>query len=267
MEIEIDYTKSAHENAGDYYNRAKKLGQKALGAGKAASDLEKELKKAEQNAVVEERRKVTITKKEWYEKFHWMRTSDDMLAIGGRDAHQNELVNSKHFDEADLFFHADIFGAGVFVLKEGANATADARAEVAHFAACYSSAWKEGLRSIDVYAMKRDQVSKSTQKGSLGTGSFMLKGEREWYRNMELALVFFVKDGVQNVAPKLTFERLGLKLAYAEVTQGNDKKSDAAKKIAKGLGFDDLDRIMMELPAGNSHVSVKREESQSAKGP
>jgi predicted ribosome quality control (RQC) complex YloA/Tae2 family protein len=269
MEIEIDYTKSAHENAGDYYNKAKKLAQKALGAAKAAEELEKELAKAEQNAVVDERRKVTMAKREWYEKFHWMRTSSNMLVIGGRDAHQNELVNSRHFDENDLFFHADIFGAGVFVLKEGAKADADARAEAAHFAACYSSAWKEGLRSIDVYAMRREQVSKSTQKGSLGTGSFMLKGEREWYRNVPLALVFFARDGAQNVAPKLTFERLGAGpgTAHVEVTQGNDKKSDAAKKIAKALGCEDLDRIMMELPAGSFHVLVRRDDHQSAIGP
>ena len=35
MEIEIDYTKSAYENAGHYYDRAKKLGQKQKGAEKA----------------------------------------------------------------------------------------------------------------------------------------------------------------------------------------------------------------------------------------
>jgi predicted ribosome quality control (RQC) complex YloA/Tae2 family protein len=260
MEIEIDYTKSAHENAGDHYDRAKKLLLKAQGAQKAIADLKKALAQAEKSAVVEERRKVTISKREWYEKFRWMHTSGGSLAIGGRDAHQNELINSKHFEDQDLFFHADIFGAAVFVLKDGAKASKEEGEEVAHFAACYSSAWKEGLRNIDVYAMRREQVSKSTQKGSLGTGSFLLKGEREWHRSVPLGLVFFVKDGVLNVVPKIAFERLKVAAASVSVTQGNDKKSDAAKKISKALGYEELDRIMMDLPAGSFHILVSRHE-------
>lgn len=258
MEIEIDYTKSAHENAGEYYNRGKKLALKIEGARKAALDLKKQLEIAEKKGMEQQARKtVRIVEREWYEKFHWMRTSDGMLAIGGRDAHQNEAINSKHFTERDLFFHADIFGASVFVLQDGMKATQEARNEAAHFAGCYSSAWKEGLRSIDVYAMRREQVSKSSQKGSLGTGSFLLKGEREWFRSIPLGIIMFVKDGTINAVPTITFDRLRTDCPYAEITQGDDKKSDAAKKISRGLQYEDIDRIMMELPAGSFHILIK----------
>ena len=256
MEIEIDYTKSAYENAGHYYDRAKKLGQKQRGAAKALENLKAQLEEARERSERKEEVKVSvILKKEWYERFHWLRTSNGMIAVGGRDASQNETLNSKYFTDADLFFHADIFGAAVFILKDGTKAPKDIRDEVAHFAACYSSAWKQGLRVIDVYSMRREQVTKSTQKGSLGTGSFMLKGEREWYRNSPLELMLFVdKGGTLNLAPRIAFERMALDCGYAVALQGRDKKSDAAKKISKIIGFRDLDQIVRELPAGEFSV-------------
>ena len=126
---------------------------------------------------------------------------------------------------------------------------------MAHFAACYSSAWKQGLRNIDVYSMRREQVTKSSQKGSLGTGA-SAQGEREWYRNSPLELMFFMdKSGVLTIAPRITFERIKTDCAYAVALQGRDKKSDAAKKISKIIGCKDLDQIIRELPAGDFSIS------------
>jgi predicted ribosome quality control (RQC) complex YloA/Tae2 family protein len=258
MEIEIDYTRSAYENAGHYYDRAKKLSQKQQGAAKALKDLGAQLEDAKAKAERKSEVKVSmILKKEWYEKFHWTKTSNGMLVIGGRDAHQNEMLNSKYFTETDLFFHADIFGAAVTILKDGTSANKEVRDEVANFTACYSSAWKQGLRVIDVYSMRREQVTKSSQKGSLGTGSFLLKGEREWYRNCPLELIFFVdKSGFLLVAPRILFEKLKAEGPYAVVMQGRDKKSDAAKKISKIVNYKDLDHIIRELPAGDFSISA-----------
>ncbi len=261
MEIKIDYTKSAHENAGDYYNRAKRLVQKRAGAEKAIKELERSLKDAEKKALQkrQEVRKVIDTKKEWYESFHWFMTSDGLLAIGGRDARQNELMNSRHFTESDLFFHADVFGASVFILKEGLGAGQKSKEETAHFAACYSSAWASGTRSTDVYAMRREQVSKSTGKGSLGTGSFLLKGEREWYRNVPLMLSFFLTKGKLNAIPSIESGRIEAD-GLVNVAQGDLKKSDAAKQIAKMLGYNDIDYIMRQLPpTGGFSVRLKKE--------
>lgn len=257
MEIEIEYTRSAYENAGHYYDRAKKLGQKQKGAEKALKDLNAQLDQAKAKAAKKREIKMSvILKKEWYEKFHWFKTSSGLIAIGGRDAHQNETLNSKYFTEADLFFHADIFGAAVFVLKDGTTARKDIRDEVSHFAACYSSAWKQGMRVVDVYSMRREQVTKSSQKGSLGTGSFLLKGEREWYRNCPLELIFFAdKSGMLVVLPRIAFERLKPEAQYAIVLQGREKKSDAAKKISKIINFKDLDQIIRELPAGDFSIA------------
>ncbi len=256
MEVKIDFTKSAQENGNDYYNKAKRISHKIEGAKKTITELEKRLEKERQNVTEEDKPKIKVLrKKKWYEGFHWFFTSTGMLAIGGRDAKQNEKLNSDYFEDKDLFFHADIFGASVTILKEGSGSDPAAREEVAQFAASYSSAWETMQKSVDVYAMRREQVSKATSKGSLGTGSFLLSGEREWFRNVQPALAAFIKDDELNVVPLNAISRLGI-TKYVRITQGSKKKSDAAKAIASLLEYDDLDYIMQQLPAGTSSIEA-----------
>ena len=254
MKITIDYTKSAQENADYFYKRSKKLAMKRAGAEASIINLEKRLGAAKVVTESTQKKRIKVTEKEWYQKFHWFYTSDGLLVIAGRDAQQNELLNSKYFEGNDLFFHANIFGAAVTILKEGIKAGKEAREEAAQFAACYSSAWKDGLPAVDVYAMRRNQVSKSASKGSLSSGSFLLSGEREWYKNTGLSLVLFIKDERLNATPEACFYRLKeagkVPDTYVLVKQGKMKKSDAAKKISKSLEFPDIDTIMQQLPAG-----------------
>jgi len=250
MEVKIDFTKSAQENANDYYNKSKRLAHKAEGAQRTIAELEKRLEEEKKVHIEKEKSKVKkIRKREWYERFHWFNTAQGMLAISGRDAKQNERLNADYFEDGDLFFHADIFGASVVILKGGVNADDASKRETAQFAASYSSAWENMQKSVDVYAMRREQVSKATAKGSLGTGSFLLTGEREWFRNTTLGLAFYCEDDRLYAVPLLAVERLGLK-HYVIVTQGQKKKSDVAKEIAREFDYDDLDYVMQQLPAG-----------------
>lgn len=259
MRIKIDVTKTAQQNAEEYYKRSKKLTQKKEGAEKTIKQLEKKLAEIEAaRTEVSKAAVIKIQQKEWYEKFHWFFTNDKHLVLAGRDAHQNELLNGRYFEDNDLFFHANIFGAAVVIMKSGVTADKPEREEVAQFAACYSSAWKEGLKTVDVYAMRRAQVSKSTSKGSLGTGSFLLSGEREWYRNTEPALVMIIVEERLIAMPFLSLTRMPeSKLhgtRYVKITQGKEKKSDTAKSIAKLLDYNDVDTIMRELPSGNFKI-------------
>jgi predicted ribosome quality control (RQC) complex YloA/Tae2 family protein len=260
MEAELDYTKSAQQNAESYFERSKEAKKKLEGAEQAIKRLEQKIGELEKEKVITKE----IQKKEereWYEKFYWFFTSDGLLAIGGRSAQQNELINSKYFEANDLFFHANIFGASVVVLKGGANAGDEARNEAAQFAACFSKAWENGQSAVDVFSAKRDQVSKSQSKGYLGTGSFLISGDREWYRNVKLELYAYTRSlegpkgtrSVLNIAPAATSQKLGLKSGM-RLTLGTKKKSDVAKIIAGKLGIADLDYIIQHLPPGEFSV-------------
>ncbi|MEM3181282.1 MAG: NFACT RNA binding domain-containing protein [Candidatus Micrarchaeaceae archaeon] len=275
IEADIDYTVSAQENAEQYFKKAKEFEKKSAGAENAAKELEVKLEKVKAKHVKEKRLKI-VKSKEWYEKFNWFFTSNGMLAIGGRNAQQNEEINSKYFDDKDFSFHANIFGASLAILKGGANADRSVKEEVAQFAACYSKAWENGQSSVDVFAARRDQVTKSSQSGYIATGSFLIKGEREWFRNVELALCAFIGNSEVllekstlnsnavlgfgpnkiivetppfGVAPLKTCQKTNV-TKFVMLRPGKTKKSEASKAIAQRLGIDDIDYIMQHLPPG-----------------
>ena len=259
MEIEIDFTRSAQENAEIYFARAKKDKLKAEGAEKAIKDLESVLKENEAKKS-EKKALKRVQKKEWYEKFNWFFTSRGLLAIGGRSADQNEELNSRYFGDNDLFFHADIFGASAVILKGGAEASESDMEEAAQFGASFSKAWENALSATDVYSLSRSQVTKSKNRGSLGKGSFLLSGERRWYKSVPLALAAFNAEGKDErprITPLTTCERLGIG-HYVRISIGNAKKTDAAKFIAKVLGYGDLDYIVQHIPAGTFSLGEVR---------
>ncbi|MGC8629256.1 MAG: NFACT RNA binding domain-containing protein [Candidatus Micrarchaeia archaeon] len=280
VEADIDFTKTAQENAEEYFRKAKELEKKAAGAGKAIKDLENKKEEIASSAK-KERRLKQIREREWYEKYNWFFSSSGMLAIGGRSAQQNDEINAKYFEANDLFFHANIFGASAVVLKNGTNADDNTKQEAAQFAACYSKAWENGLSTIDVFAARRDQVSKSSQKGYVSPGSFLISGEREWFKNVKLELYACIgspnikinKAGIKdnavlNLVPaNLIVDTSGLMIIPASAYEhgyatskavrlrpGVMKKSDAAKEIAKRLGFEDIDYIMQHLPSGGFYI-------------
>lgn len=260
LEIIVDFKKSAQDNAKTYFEMSKKSKLKSEGASKSINELMEKLKNVE-NQKEESKVVKEIEKREWYEKYNWFFTSNGLLAIGGRSADQNEELYSKHLEENDLFFHADIFGASVVILKDGVNSNKNIREEVAQFAASFSKAWESGQGSIDVYCVKKEQVTKSRNYGSLGKGSFVILGDREWYRNVRLSLSAFVKDIETNgkvikkfnIVPKLFIEKTDIK-NFILIDIGNSKKSDAAKKISTKLKYDNIDYIMQHLPPGSFSV-------------
>ncbi|MDE1873783.1 MAG: DUF814 domain-containing protein [Candidatus Micrarchaeota archaeon] len=279
MEAELDYTKSAQQNAEDYFDRSKEAKRKLEGAEQAVKRLEQRMRDVEKEKTVSKE----LHKKEereWYEKFYWFFTSGGKLAIGGRSAQQNEEVVAKYLESSDLFFHANIFGASVVVLKNGESAGGEEREEAAQFAACFSKAWESGQSAVDVFSARKGQVSKSQAKGSLGTGSFLISGDREWHRNVKLELAALVAENkidVQkqfdnanalvkvlplsvvvnarklSIIPYLTYTRAS-KAAGLKLAPGKTKKSDAAKLIAKKLGYGDVDYIMQHLPPGGFSI-------------
>lgn len=126
----------------------------------------------------------------WYHKFKWFHSSQGFLVVAGRNATQNENLIKKRTDNNDFVFHADIPGAAFVVIKsEGHEVPEETKKEAAEFSAANSKAWSRGMGNIDVFSVNPEQISKSPPSGQyLPKGSFMINGERTWYRDMELKL-------------------------------------------------------------------------------
>lgn len=238
MEIEIDLKKSLHENASEYYDKGKKARKKIAGAKKALEQSKKQLKAAkekEKTTHLEKKRK-----REWFEKYHWLKTTNGFLAIAGRDAKSNEQLVKKQMKKDDLFFHADIQGAAVTILIDGQKAKVEDKQDAARLAAVFSKAWQAGVGSIDVYSVKPNQVKTAAKSGEfLAKGSFVMEGKRDWYKNTLLE-INAVMDGE---TPSLSTVQ-GIR-----IVPGKTKKSDLAKKMKAKFGGT-LDDWIQVLPQG-----------------
>jgi len=254
MRIILDLSKSAQENAAYHYERAKKLREKIKGAGEAIEKTKKELEIFKRES--EKKPGVKIKReKEWYEKFHWFFSSDGFLVIGGRDAKQNETIFSKYFEESDLFMHADVHGAPFVVIKNGPTAPQKTLDEAAQFAANYSNAWKEELTTIDVYAAKKEQVSKHSHGEFVAKGGFVIKGERMWFKNVGLgAFIGISQSGIECIPVKCGAGRFS---AFAKIGPGGSERSDVTKRLVKIFSKERgvyADEVISLLPPGKSHI-------------
>jgi len=256
MKLELDTRKSINENAARYYERAKKMRAKLAGVKKAIADTERKLEELDEK--IKTQKEEALAKpalklkreKKWFEKFHHFTTSDGFLVIAGRDAKQNELLVARHLEPNDLFMHAEIHGAPATIIKNGQNAPERSLLEAAQFSASYSSAWKNGLASVDVYAVKPDQVSKHSQGEYVPKGGFMIKGERQWFKHTPLGLRLGVENELPTAEPELKSSELKILLHPS----GRKEKGTIAKELAKKLECD-VDELLQILPSGSSRVN------------
>ena len=288
--ITLEVSKTVHQNAQRYFEEASSQKSKAKGAKAALAGTkqarEKAEKRAAKDAAAGRLRSRQRSKRFWFEKHRWAMLSGGHLLIGGKDAKGNDVVVRKHLSSNDLYFHADLHGAPScsLKLKDGlapnqnpseaipdgvaslqivqnlAEGVEDARelpeslhAEAAQVAVCWSRAWGSGGAAATAFHARPSQVSKTTETGeSLGRGSFVVRGQRNWHRDLslELAIGMAVVNGVPmpvSGTPATiseNFERWG------KVIPGREKKENVANRISKatGLAQDDL---LSCLPSGN----------------
>lgn len=256
MKITLDSRKSIHANAAEYFEKSKHLREKLERVKVAIVEVQQRidlLGKKSSLAASEAIGKIVVKKvekKEWYEKFHFFFTSSGLLCIAGKEAKQNEVLVAKHFDENDLFYHADVQGAAATILKGGAKqgVSQEDLQQVAQFSASFSRAWKGGFSSVDVYAVKREQVSKSAQSGEyVGKGGFIIRGERKWFKNTELKVaVGRGERGKLFVVPAVAVQG---KAGFVEISPGMEKKQ-YAKIVAErfSLSKPEVETLIPLLP-------------------
>ncbi len=254
MKIEIDLTKSYYEILASYYDKLKHLKKKRERLLEHIEQTKKKMKK--ENKEEETVKLRTFREKHWFEKFHFSFTKSGLLMIGGRSAQQNDHLFNHYLEPNDLFFHADIPGGGVVIIKKGKEATQEERAEAAQLAGCFSRAWREGLHAVDVYCVPPEAVSKKDSGVYSTKGSFVIKGERGWFKNMPLRLRmgFYEYNGERLLCVFAAFSRRG----KVELTPGQMAKGEAIKKLSKIFDVHP-DEVMPLLPPGKVSYSLVKE--------
>ena len=291
--ITLYVSKTVHQNAQRYFEEASTQKSKAKGAQTALANTkqarEKAEKRAAKDAAAGRLRSRQRSKRFWFEKHRWAMLSGGHLFIGGKDAKGNDVVVRKHLSSNDLYVHADLHGAPSCSLKlndgfapnqnpseaipEGvaslqivqnlAEGVEDARelpesmhSEAAQVAVCWSRAWGSGGAAATAFHARPSQVSKTTETGeSLARGSFVVRGRRNWHRDLplELAIGMAVVNGVPmpvSGTPATiseNFER------WCKVIPGREKKESLANRISKATGLTQ-DDLLSCLPPGNCSI-------------
>lgn len=206
-------------------------------------------------------------KKEWYERYRWFFTSDDLLAIGGRDASSNSSVIRKHLEKEDKVFHAEIVGSPFFLLKNSSDDTISSVTETAQATVCFSRAWREGLFGLNSYWVHPNQIKTAAPSGQfIAKGSFIVDGQRNFVKvtNMQLCIGLLQKDENYSLmcGPPVpvkkrciyfvTIEPSGFEMAeIAKKIKLEFLKFKEKEELVKTISIDDFIRV---LPPGDSHI-------------
>tara|TARA_B100000686_G_scaffold254374_1_gene265599 strand:- start:6619 stop:8268 length:1650 start_codon:yes stop_codon:yes gene_type:complete len=288
--ITLEVSNTVHQNAQRYFEEARSQKNKAKGAKTALASTEKSQDRAEKQAAKDAAagrlRAKKRSKRFWFERHRWAILSGGHFLIGGKDAKGNDVVVRKHLTSNDLYFHADLHGAPSCSLKlkdglapnqnpsevipEGVASLQivqnlgedmeDARqlpesvhSEAAQVAVCWSRAWGSGGAAAIAFHARPSQVSKTTESGeSLARGSFVVRGQRNWHRDLplEMAIGMAVVNGVPIPVSGTPSTISQYCQRWAKIIPGREKKESIANRIAKatGLAQDDL---LSCLPSGN----------------
>ncbi|ADI32252.1 ribosome rescue protein RqcH [Staphylothermus hellenicus] len=274
-EIPIDIRLNAWNNILRYKKLSGELLKKAKKAEEALRELERSLEEAvNKKQLIQRRTEIGIKPRLWYERFHWMITSEGFLVIAGRDIDQNELIVKKYMEPHDIFLHADIHGAPATVIKtHNRMPSQKSIKEAAVIAACYSKAWKEGFGAIDVFWVYANQVSKTPPSGEyLPKGAFMIYGKKNYVKTkLELAIGIEENcDPIYGLYQKIIVgpEELvaNKSIVYAVIVPGDIGIGEVAGKLIRSfhkkledhaIGIT-KNELMYRLPGRSRIIGIKR---------
>ncbi len=251
--VELDYTKSAGENANILFSSSKDFRDKISGAITAIEDTRKKITLEQEKPKKKKKRT-----KQWFELYHWFYSSEGFLVISGRDAKTNERVVKKHLKDHDLYMHADFYGAPSTIIKvEGENKPTDKTLrEAASFAVSFSRGWAAGMANGSAYWVLPSQVSKTPESGEfIATGSWVIRGKRNYVLDvplsLEIGLIELKGEQVPMVCPAGVFPEGESKVV--RILPGGEKRPVVSKKVSEILGVarEEIEGI---LPPGNSRI-------------
>lgn len=196
--VDVNIFMSAHGNASSVYEQRNQLVQKLARTKQAYDEAirsanEKINRALKEHSAAANRVKLQKSRKTfWFERFAWFISSDNYLILGGKDAQQNEILVKRYLRQTDIYVHAEISGAASVVIRNHLDYPIPQRTltEAGNLAVCMSRAWEAKI-VVGAWWVKADQVSKTAPSGEyLGTGSFMIRGQKNFLPPAVLQLGF-----------------------------------------------------------------------------
>ena len=129
--------------------------------------------------------------------------------------------------------------------------------EAAQFAASFSKAWVNANAAVDVYAVKKEQLSKHATGGYIPTGAFAISGKRTWFRGTRLALRIGLGESGIKLIPDSSRIQLKDQLVIIPSRTGKNKGS-LAKSLSRRYKTHP-DELLEILPNGKSKTMQEKQ--------
>jgi predicted ribosome quality control (RQC) complex YloA/Tae2 family protein len=273
IDVPLDLKKSGQENAAFYYEQAKKARRKVAGIEASLQNTDRRRQETPSVSEAPEKQQEypdTEMHKDWRQKFKWFTSSDGMLVIAGKNAEQNEILLKSYAEPEEWCFHADIQGAAFTVIKSGAQTPpGQTMKEASEFAAVNSKAWTKGYGTASVFSVQRKSLSKNPPTGmNLPAGSFVVYGQKTWYRNIPLRIAVGADAEGRILAGPESAVRKSCPY-FVVLTPGSRKASDLSRDIksrllsqAKPRDLPALQKLLLDelarrVPFGTGEIAGK----------
>ncbi len=280
--VEVDLRLSVQDNATAYYDAVKKARSRRDGATGALRDAQAKLAALEAKGLdgfgAAPVRVERVSRHFWFEAYRWSLTPHGFLAVGGRNAGQNDAVVKKYLRDGDRYVHAEIHGAPSIVVRPVDGAPVEIPPEdlraACHFAAVSSRAWRQ-FGPAAAYWVNASQVSKTPRSGEfVPRGAWMVHGKRNVETDLPMrwwvGLVHFTMDGkpiLEEAAKEANAPRTVAKLVGAtrealrpwtttilELTPGTVDPNDVAAQFAERFGVL-IEEALAVIPAGPVQIT------------
>lgn len=223
--VELDLYKSVQDNADLHYEAAKKAKSRQVGAATALNEARKRVADVDAKGLegfgAAPKKADRQSRHFWFENYRWTFTPSGLVAVGGRNAGQNDAVVKKYLRDGDRYVHADIHGAPSVVVRP-VDGIADEISDedlkgAGQFAACSSRAWRQ-FGAASAYWVTPSQVSKTPRSGEfVPRGAWIIHGKRTTMSDLPMhwavGRVQIRSNGVPLRVGEETDERLFEKIA------------------------------------------------------
>jgi hypothetical protein len=181
-----------------------------------------------------------------YKKHRWFFTKSGKLVYGGKNAEQNDEI-LRSLKEERILLHTYVPGSPFAVIDAPpAKVNASDLEEAAIWTACFSRAWRAGLRKTQVDTFTTQQIFK---KKGMKTGTWGVAGNVE-RKIVQLKLSIVKQQDVLRCVPEQSARKSEILMRIAP---GKTPKEEFAKMIS-GKCRVDKEEALQALPMGGFKV-------------
>ncbi len=185
--------------------------------------------------------------KEFYKKYRWFFTSSGKLVYGGKSAEQNdEVVNEllKQRGKDYILMHTRIPGSPFAVIRYPVKDISEEDLdEVAVWTGCFSRAWRQGMKNVEVDIFKLSDVSKPRTAKS---GTFAVKNKIK-RKKVKLKLALINQKSVLRAVSEASVKKTNK--VFGKIIPGSLTKEKFAKQISGEFGKS-KEEVLNALPTG-----------------